>query len=82
MELMDSSMDKIADKVYHKLHSTIPEDVLGKMTVAVRDHPHLHISYSFVRCYWYSRVPIDLPTLPQLLIICKELEVGKTWEQI
>lgn len=42
MELMDSSMDKIADKVYHKLHSTIPEDVLGKMTVAVRAPSFTH----------------------------------------
>ena len=35
MELLDSSMDKIADKVYNQLHQTIPEPILGKMTVAV-----------------------------------------------
>ena len=35
MELLDSSMDKIADKVYNQLKSTIPESILGKMSVAV-----------------------------------------------
>ena len=35
MELMDSSMDKISEKVYNQLHQRIPEDILGKMTVAV-----------------------------------------------
>jgi len=35
MELLDSSMDKIADKVYNKLNQSIPENILGKMTVAV-----------------------------------------------
>ena len=35
MELLDSSMDKISDRVYHQLKSTIPEDILGKMTVSV-----------------------------------------------
>ena len=35
MQLLDSSMDKIAERVYHQLRSTIPEQILGKMTVAV-----------------------------------------------
>lgn len=35
MELMDSSMDKISEKVYNKLQRRIPEEILGKMTVAV-----------------------------------------------
>ena len=35
MQLLDSSMDKIADRVYHQLRSTIPEQILGKMSVAV-----------------------------------------------
>ena len=35
MELMDSSMDKISEKVYNQLNKRIPEDILGKMTVAV-----------------------------------------------
>ena len=38
MELMDSSMDRIIDRVYHQLHSTIPEEILGKLTVAVSLH--------------------------------------------
>ena len=36
MELLDSSMDKLSERVYHQLHSTIPEKILGKMSVAVR----------------------------------------------
>ena len=35
MELMDSSMDKISEKVYKVLNKRIPEEVLGMMTVAV-----------------------------------------------
>ena len=35
MELMDSSMDKISEKVYNQLHKRIPEEILGKMSVAV-----------------------------------------------
>ena len=35
MELLDTSMDKISDRVYQQLQSTIPEDILGKMTVSV-----------------------------------------------
>ena len=35
MELKDSSMERIAERVYHQLHCTIPEEILGKMTVAV-----------------------------------------------
>ena len=35
MELMDSSMDKLSEKVYNQLQQRIPEEILGKMTVAV-----------------------------------------------
>ena len=35
MELLDTSMDKLANRVYHELHSTIPENIVGKMTVSV-----------------------------------------------
>lgn len=35
MELLDSSMDKISERVYQKMKSSIPEDILGKMTVSV-----------------------------------------------
>ena len=35
MELLDSSMDKIAKRVFNDLHQTIPEGILGKMSVAV-----------------------------------------------
>ena len=35
MELMDSSMDKIAEKVYKQLNQTIPENILGVLTVNV-----------------------------------------------
>lgn len=35
MELLDASMDKIAKRVYTALHQTIPEEILGKMSVAV-----------------------------------------------
>lgn len=35
MELLDSSMDKISEKVYTQLNQTIPEEILGVMTVAV-----------------------------------------------
>ena len=35
MELLDSSMGQVSDIVYNKLHHKIPEEVLGRMTVAV-----------------------------------------------
>lgn len=35
MELLDSSMDKVANRVYHVLKTTIPESILGKMTISV-----------------------------------------------
>ena len=38
MELMDSSMDKISEKVYNQLKTRIPENILGKMSVAVSSH--------------------------------------------
>lgn len=41
MELMDTSLDKFYKKVIDK-GKTIPEDILGKITVAVRPNvlPH------------------------------------------
>ena len=44
MELMDSSMDKISEKVYNQLQQRIPEEILGKMTVAVSDDDPLPCS--------------------------------------
>ena len=38
MELMDMSLDKLYKLVYEKLSLTIPENVVGKMAEAVRDH--------------------------------------------
>ena len=35
MELLDSSMAQVSDIVYKTLNERIPEDILGKMTVAV-----------------------------------------------
>ena len=35
MELMDTSMDHIFKKVYKVLKQTIPEEVIGKVVVAV-----------------------------------------------
>lgn len=35
MELLDSSMAQVSDIVYKLLNERIPEDILGKMTVAV-----------------------------------------------
>ena len=35
MELMDISLDKFYKFIYSTLHSSIPEDILGKITVAV-----------------------------------------------
>ena len=35
MELMESSLDKFYKFVYGELQSSIPEDILGKITVAV-----------------------------------------------
>ena len=34
MELLDSSMDKISEKLYSQ-NKSIPENILGKMTVCV-----------------------------------------------
>jgi len=54
MELLDSSMDKISERVYHQLHSAIPEKILGKMSVAVR-YQILIMSmfYHVLVIYWY-----------------------------
>jgi hypothetical protein len=35
MELMDSSMDRISEKVYKLQKKRIPEEILGMLTVAV-----------------------------------------------
>ena len=35
MELLDSSMSEVADICYRKLEKLVPEDILGKMSVAV-----------------------------------------------
>ena len=35
MELMDSSLDKLYQMVYHQLNQSFPEKMLGKMAVAV-----------------------------------------------
>jgi len=40
MELMDTSLDKFYKKVIEKGKS-IPEDILGKITVAVRPVPYI-----------------------------------------
>lgn len=40
MELMDTSLDKFYKKVIEK-GKTIPEDILGKITVAVRGVSHI-----------------------------------------
>ena len=39
MELMDTSMDKLSERVSNVLQSSIPEKILGKMSVAVSDPP-------------------------------------------
>ena len=41
MELMDTSLDKFYKKVIEK-GETIPEDILGKITVAVRPVPYFY----------------------------------------
>lgn len=43
MELMDTSLDKFYKKVIEK-GKTIPEDILGKITVAVRDVLHIPLA--------------------------------------
>lgn len=35
MELLESSMDKISERVHQQMKSSIPEEILGKMTVSV-----------------------------------------------
>lgn len=37
MELMDTSLDKFYKFIYERLKQRIPEDILGKITVAVSD---------------------------------------------
>jgi mitogen-activated protein kinase kinase 4 len=35
MELMDASLDKFYKFIYEKLNQRVPENILGKITVAV-----------------------------------------------
>lgn len=35
MELMDTSLEKLYKIVFDKLNETMPEDIIGKITVAV-----------------------------------------------
>lgn len=35
MELMDTSLDKFYKFIYERLHERLPENMLGKITVAV-----------------------------------------------
>jgi hypothetical protein len=37
MELMDASLDKFYKFIFERLDSQIPEEVIGKITVAVRN---------------------------------------------
>jgi mitogen-activated protein kinase kinase 4 len=36
MELMDASLDKFYKFIFERLNQTLPEEILGKITVAVR----------------------------------------------
>ena len=48
MELLDSSMAQVSEIVYNKMNERIPEDILGKMTVAVsEDITHIHTMVTF-----------------------------------
>ena len=56
MELLDSSMDKIAEQVYMRMKATIPEEILGKMTVSVSlsfNKSHLKSMFLEGRCGFY-----------------------------
>lgn len=35
MELMDTSLDKFYKFIYERMHERLPENILGKITVAV-----------------------------------------------
>ena len=50
MELMDTSMDKLSERVSNVLQSSIPEKILGKMSVAVSDPPPNSLSVCLVCC--------------------------------
>ena len=62
MELLDSSMGQVSDIVYKKLKQVIPEDVLGKMTVAVRMEiffkcfHYYYYYYYYYNYYYYYRL--------------------------
>lgn len=38
MELMDVSLDKFYKFVYNEQHATIPEEIIGKITVVVSEN--------------------------------------------
>lgn len=38
MELLDSSMAQVSEIVFNRMNERIPEDILGKMTVAVSQY--------------------------------------------
>lgn len=44
MEVMDSSLDKFYKFIYNVLESSIPEEILGKITVAVSTSVEVVIS--------------------------------------
>lgn len=41
MELMDTSLDKFYKFIYERMHERLPENILGKITVAVSIHNSL-----------------------------------------
>ena len=51
MELMDDSLDKLYQLVYHKLNQSFPERILGKMAVAVSMHIAIHITTYYGHSY-------------------------------
>lgn len=53
MELMDTSLDKFYKKVIDK-GKTIPEDILGKITVAVCPVPCFTVLLRYQMRYMYS----------------------------
>ena len=62
MELMSISLDKFYKYVYGTMQNRIPEEILGKITVAVSIKPtgHLH------RCRFYDSLLMTLTFLVHL----------------
>ena len=48
MELLDSSMAQVSEIVFNRMNERIPEDILGKMTVAVSQYVCVCV------CVWSS----------------------------